>query len=414
MSRYDDYDDNEEYEEEYEEGYDEEYDDDDYYDVRRSESRGLSSNLRWVVALIVEILIIVALGVGIFKQYVSSKYSLMTVDNVKKEELAINEEVEEKTKGYTQIALFGVDARDNNLGKGNRSDAIIVASINNDTKEVKLCSVYRDTLLEIEKENPVTSKVNTAYAYGGPEMAIKTLNANLDLSITEYVTVNWEGLTRAVDALGGVQVHVEQNELEWLNICITEQIASNGIYSDGVFETGDLTLNGVQATAYSRIRSTDQGDITRTERQREVITAMIEKFKSSDMTTIDKMINELFPYIRTSITEEEMYKLAQSLASYELTETSGFPARFTFWSSKEKGACIAAQDLKDNVKVLHEFLFSEEDYTPSEKVTSLNDMLVNETGAKSTGEIVLEYENNTPETPPEDGEDTDGEGEDGE
>ncbi|MCR5292766.1 MAG: LCP family protein [Eubacterium sp.] len=397
MSRYDDYD---EYEEKYEEEYEEEYEDDDYYDERRASQRGISSNVKWVIAMIVELVIIVLLGFGLFKQYVSSKYSLMTVDNIQKEKLAIDKKVEEETKGFTQIALFGVDSRDSNMGKGSRSDAIIVASINNDTKEVKLVSVYRDTLLEIQKDNPVTSKVNVSYAFGGPEMAVKTLNANMDLSITEYITVNWEGLTRAIDALGGVQVHIEEEELEMLNGLIMEQISSNGIYSDGVFATGDITLNGVQATAYSRLRNTGQGDITRTERQREVIGSMVEKLKASDLSTINNMINELFPYIRTSITEEEMYSLAKSIASYELTDTSGFPFRFTYYNNKEKGACLAAQDLTDNVRTLHKFLFNEADYTPSEKVSTLNAQLLTETGAASTGDI------------PVPGEETDGDADD--
>ncbi len=400
MSKNKDYDD---YEEEYE-NYEE-----DYYDYKRAEKRNVSGNVKWVIALIVEIILIVVLGVGIFRQYVKSRYSLMTVDDIEKHELAIDEKVEEETKGFTQIALFGVDSRDTNMGKGSRSDAIIIASINNDTKEVRLCSVYRDTLLEIQKDNPVTSKVNVSYAYGGPEMAVKTLNANLDLSITEYITVNWEGLTRAIDALGGVRVNIEPAELEMLNGLITEQIASNGIYSDGVFETGDITLNGVQATAYSRLRNTGQGDITRTERQREVLSAMVEKLKDSDISTIDKMIKELFPYIRTSITEDEMYTLAQALASYELTDTAGFPFRFTYYSSKEKGACLAAQDLSENVIVLHEFLFDDKAYNPSEKVTSLNSALTSETGASSAGPISLEDSENNEGDPEATEEDTESE-----
>jgi len=341
----------------------------------------------WAIALVVEVILVFVLSYAIAKSYVHAKYSKLQINDIPHEELAIDEEIQETLKGYTSIALFGIDARDNSLGRGNRSDAIIVVSINNDTKEIRMTSVYRDTLLEIQKENPITAKVNTAYAYGGPEMAVQTLNANLDLNITEYATVNWEGLTRAIDALGGVEVDVEENELNTLNGVLAEQIASNGIYSDGVFTTGHLTLNGAQATAYSRIRSTDMGDITRTERQREVIGSMIDKLKKSDMKAINNLIDELFPYIATSITEKEMYDYAANLVNYEFVDNNGFPYKYGSWTSTEKGMCLVAQDLTENVKALHKFLYPDQNYTPSDNVTRINQILTNETGIASTGEV---------------------------
>ncbi|MCR4838240.1 MAG: LCP family protein [Eubacterium sp.] len=381
---------------------DDEYGEDDYYDdpeyrKKRSgsdddddEGRGISANAKWGIALIIELIIIVGLIFGLVRSYVHNKYSLLDVQELNKEELLINEGVnEEQMKGYTNIALFGVDARDSSLGAGNRSDAMLVASINNDTKEVKLVSVYRDTLLEIpDEEGAFTAKINASYAYGGAKRAVQALNSNLDLNITDFVTVNWEGLTRAIDAIGGVPIHVEENELDMLNACLTEQISATGIYSDGVFETGLIVLNGAQATAYSRIRSTDQGDITRTERQREVLTAVMEKMKDSDLSTIDKVIDEVFPYISTSMTEDEMIDLAKSVRSYKLNQTAGFPFQYQYYSSDTKGSCIAPEDLTGNVAALHRYLFGLQDYTPTTSVQRISNAISNETGFFSKGKVL--------------------------
>lgn len=376
----------------------EDYDDmdriEDKFDERRSrfkKKNGLSSNAKWAIALLVELIMIVVLGFFIMKTYVHSKYQKIQVNDLQEEQLEINEGANEEMDNYTNIALFGIDARDASLGKGSRSDAIIICSINNETKKIKLVSVYRDTLLEVSKTDgsTVTTKINAAYAYGGPELALQTLNKNLDLNISEYVTVNWEGLTRAIDALGGVEVNVEENELDTLNGVLAEQIQVNGINSDGVYETGLVTLNGAQATAYARIRSTDQGDITRTERQREVISSMLAKAKQSDLATLNTIIDEIFPYIGTSITEEQMYTFIKGITSYELGDSCGFPIRFQFYNTEAKGSCIAPEDLQENVKTMQEFLFDSSNYTPTTAVQNISSQIVSETGFASTGAIPL-------------------------
>ena len=385
----------------YDEDLSDKFDDD---GVRKRRKRKKNTNLRWGIALIVELIIIVFLGYGIIKTYVHSKYQKFEhVKDIAKEDLDINAGADKSMDNYTTIALFGIDARDSSLGRGSRSDAILLASINNDTKEVKMCSVYRDTLLQVTKEDgsTLTTKINAAYAYGGPELALQTLNKNLDLNISEYVTVNWEGLTRAIDSLGGVTVHVEENELDTLNGVLAEQIQVNGIYSDGVYDTGYVTLNGAQATAYSRIRSTDQGDITRTERQREVISAMLSKMKESDLSTINKIIDEVFPYIGTSITEDQMYELAKGVFSYELKESVGFPMAWQFYSTEAKGSCIAPEDLTENVITLHKFLFNTDNYTPTTTVQTISTQITAETGFSSKGPIPV------PETNTEEGNTTD-------
>ena len=346
----------------------------------KKEKKGLSANAKWALALLAEIIVLVIMVVCYINFWLGRKYDKVQVLEIDRDELAINEGANEVQKGYTNIAIFGLDARDTSLGAGNRSDTIMVASINNDTKEVRIVSIYRDTLLEIEDGDGITAKVNAAYAYGGPELAIKTLNANLDLEITEFITVNWKALTLAIDELGGVVVNVDDQELLYINTFITEQLQSIGGYSDGVFETGDIRLNGTQAVAYARIRSTDQGDITRTERQREVLKAMVDEVLKSDMKTIDGMIDDVFPYVYTSITKDEMYDLVKAVFSYKMTDTIGFPFSYTIPTHEIKGSIIVATDLESNVSALHYFLYGTENYQPTDKVVRISNSIVNEVG----------------------------------
>jgi LCP family protein required for cell wall assembly len=276
---------------------------------------GMSANAKWGIAFLIEIVVMFFMVVGYFFFYANRK-----LDNINrptnwddsKENLDINEDANEAQKGYRTIALFGIDSRSTtSMAEGNRSDSIIIASINNDTKEVKLASVYRDSLLQVDYDGGITTKITHAYAYGGPEMAVRALNANLDLEITDFVTVNFTALAQAIDDLGGITIDVREAELEMLNACITEQIGISGEYSDGVFSAGTQLLNGTQATGWARIRSTDQGDITRTERQRTVIAKMIQKAKSSDLSTINDIIDECSKDLDITVTDNQKAQIAE-------------------------------------------------------------------------------------------------------
>lgn len=348
------------------------------------------SNGKWAIAFLCELILIVVLVFANIKVYISNKMALTNhADGF--ETKVNNKEVSKKQKGYTTIALFGLDARDqtsSSLENGSRSDSIIIVSINNSNGDIKMVSVYRDTLLKItDEDGSYTTKVNSAYAYGGPQLAVNTLNENLDLNITEFVSINWTGLIKAIDAIGGIDIEVQDKELGKLNEYIANVIDTTGIYSDGVFESGTQTLNGVQATAYARIRSTDQGDITRTERQRTIITAMIKKMKSSGWSVANEAIDEALPYVYTSLDDDDMYDLAKKVLKYNMAGNNGFPFRYEFYSSDSKGSCIAPSNLNENVVALHEFLFNAKDYTPSSAVNEINGMISDETGFYEAGRI---------------------------
>lgn len=360
--------------------------------MSKKNKKKLSANAKWGIAFLIELLVLALMIVVYVGVYFNKKYDKVQYHEINEEDLAINEGSNEAQKGYTTIALFGIDARSNtDMEEGNRSDSIMIASINNDTKEVRIVSVYRDTLLEIEDGSGLTTKINAAYAYGGPELAIQTLNSNLDLQITDFVTVNFLALTKAIDDLGGINVDITEGELAVINSGISEQMNITGIYSDGVFTTGPQLLNGTQATAYARIRSTDQGDITRTERQREVLSKMIAKAKASDLSTVNNIIDDVFPNICTSISKEDMLALAKGLMQYELGDTIGFPMAWTPVNHASKGSIIVPANLEANVSALHEFLFDTPDYAPTSEVQRISSIIENETGVGAQEITITPY-----------------------
>ncbi|MCC8139096.1 MAG: LCP family protein [Lachnospiraceae bacterium] len=328
----------------------------------------------------VEIVAVLALVIGF---YVVSKLDTLQRPDVDTEEIQVNETIQESTvqtmSGYTTIALFGLDTRQaGQLGSGNRSDTIIIASINNDTKEVKLVSVYRDTYLNLA--NGKYNKCNGAYSAGGPEQAISMLNMNLDLDIQYYVSVDFLGLTKTVDYLGGVEIEVDEAELEHLNNYIVETSAVTGIETTALTSAGLQTLDGVQATSYCRIRYTAGDDFKRTERQREVILQLVSKAKETDISTINDIINAVFPLVATNYTNEELIAMAPELLTYDIVDTTGFPFDKVSATVSGKGSCVIPVDLEENVKQLHEYLFNNSDYEPSDEVKEIAAQITSDTG----------------------------------
>lgn len=359
--------------------------------MSKSQKKTKNPNIKWGIALGVEVLIMVIMIWAYGTVVVNEKLDAIQYEEIKEEDIVINEGVNVDQKGYKTIALFGIDARStDSLKEGNRSDTIMIASINEETKEVKIVSVYRDSMFEIADGSGLTAKVNAAYAYGGPELAINTLNANLDLEITDFVTVNFLALTKTIDHLGGVTIRVDDNEIQMLNASITEQMNVTGIYSEGVFTTGDLLLNGTQATAYARIRSTDQGDITRTERQRDVLSKMLQKAKTTDIKTLEKIVDDVFPNVCTSISKDELFALAKGVLEYEMGATVGFPMAYVPYDHSVKGSILVPADMTTNVSALHEFLFGTKNYIPTQSVQNISMKIQTETGIWSEGDIDLD------------------------
>ena len=307
--------------------------------------------------------------------YVAAQWGKIDSREIKAEDLIINQKLGQNAEvdlgeGYTNVALFGVDSRDGNLGKGNRTDCIIVASLNNETKEIKMVSVYRDTLLDLS--DGTFQKCNAAYSYGGPVMAINMLNKNLDLDIQDYVTVDFGAIADAIDLLGGVEIEVTEAELPYINQYIPETAASAGKETAYIESAGLQLLDGTQATTYARIRSTAGGDFTRTERQRTVIEKMVEKAKKADLVTINNIINKVFPQVSTSFTLSEILNYAIAYSEYTLAGNMGFPAEKSTDTISGFGSIVIPEDLTSNVSKMHDFLFGTTGYQPSSTVTSLS------------------------------------------
>lgn len=296
--------------------------------------------------------------------------------------------------GYATYALFAIDKRSKNAAlDAQNSDTIIIASINNDTKEVKLASVYRDTLLDIG--NDTYTKANAAYAYGGPEQAISMLNTMLDLNITDYVTVNFDAMVAAVDALGGLDLPLSYAEMVFMNdYCIETSEETGKSYTpielpdpkpENEEETlGEYHLNGVQVVSYCRIRYTSSMDMGRTERQRRVIGLMVDKAKNAGLTSIFGIMDEVFPLISTSVTKTELLNLIPNLVGYNICDTTGFPSKYKFADVK-KSSMVVADTLVDNVKELHKFLYgTSEGYEPSQNIVDASEKIIEIVGGADT------------------------------
>lgn len=314
---------------------------------------------------------------NIDKEQIHVNEELMKTEPVKAEDAKV-EEKEEK-KGCRNIALFGVDARDGELGKGTRSDTIMIASIDQDTQEIKLVSVFRDTYLNLDNDS--YNKCNTAYARGGPEQAINMLNRNLDLAVTDYVTIGFSGLIDAVDALGGIEMEIMDSEISHLNnyqLCMAEELKVDYL---PVTQSGRQLLNGMQATAYCRIRYTKGDDFRRAERQRAVLSAMMEKARGASLRELTNMVNAVLPQVETSLDANEILSVLGSVAGYRVTASDGFPFEGARAGANvgSKGSCVIPMDLEENVIQLHQIFYPGEAYLPSGEVRRISEEIKEQT-----------------------------------
>lgn len=315
--------------------------------------------------------------------YVWSLWSKISVDpEFTDSEAGINEDLGDDTllklEGYTNIAIFGLDNRGNgNYDQGN-SDVIMIASINNDTKEVKLVSVYRDTYLNVGKGK--YSKANSAYSKGGAKQAVQMLNTNLDLNIKEYMCVDWAAVVEAIDALDGVEIEITEQERKMINDLTIEIDYYVGSNTSKIKEAGVQNLTGAQATAYARIRKTAGNDFKRSSRQRIVLEAMLNKAKQSDVGTLLNICNAVFDDVSTSLTLNEIIGLARHVKEYSIGATTGFPFEMTTKQLSGSGDTVVPIGLEDDVAMLHEYMFGVTDYEASKTVQAISDAIINKTG----------------------------------
>ncbi|MCL2865154.1 MAG: LCP family protein [Lachnospiraceae bacterium] len=286
------------------------------------------------------------------------------------DQLYISSELQFDETGFLNIALFGLDTRKDDPDLGIRADTIMIASLNRETREVKLVSVFRDTIMQFD--DGTFNKANAAYTYGGPQGAVSMLNRNLDLNIQHYVTVEFEGMVRVIDALGGVPIDVQQEEIYYINSFASDIIRNTGIDTWAVTTPGLQMLTGTQATAYARIRNVGNSDFQRAERQRTVFSEMANKAHEADVETIIEIVNEVFGMIETNFTLPEMVAYARQVNQYHIGETTGFPFYLTTQMFLDAGDSVIPTTLASNVTLLHEFLFGTVNHMPSSMVQGIS------------------------------------------
>ena len=342
---------------------------------------------RKLMLFIVEVLVILILLAALFVIVKLNK--LNNTGDLDEDKLNINidAKTQELLDGYTNIALFGIDNRSTGKYESGNSDCIMIASINNDTKEVRLISVYRDSFLAVDDDDDLR-KLNAAYAKGGPTGAVAALNKNLDLDIKEYVAVDFNAVMEVVDALGGIELDISSKEAETMKIYINEMNEVMGTNGTAVSGPGLQTVNGIQALAYCRDRYSGGDDYGRTERQRTVISKIVEKAKAASLPTLNKVIDKLFPDISTSLSSSEILGLAAGIKDYELADTQGWPFQLTTERMGGKlGDVVVPTDLETNVNLLHQYLFDVEDYETTQPVKNISKSVINETGKTASDTV---------------------------
>lgn len=331
------------------------------------------------ILLTLLILIVVFVTVVFSTSYIYLKNKLGKIDYVdlKSTEITINHGVDESLATYRNIALLGIDARSDTFGTGNRSDCIMILSLNEKTKDVKIASVYRDTYLNIDGHG--LDKVTHAYSYGGPKLALNTLNKNLDLNITEFVAINFDTVRVVVDSIGGVEIPIDSQEVKYINGYINSLNKQFGTSSANITTPGTYKLDGVQALAYSRIRYTDGGDYKRTERMRDVFMAVFKKAKTMNISELNNLANTILPHVSTNISENEIMGMIPKAISFNIKDSFG-------WPYETEGKMITKVwygvpiNLQKNVSKLHESLFNEVDYEPTDTVKNISNDIIKTTG----------------------------------
>lgn len=309
------------------------------------------------------------------------------------------------SKEYLNFVLFGVDSRNKEVDTSN-SDSILIVSIHNTTGDVKMASVYRDTMMAIynkDGEKKDYFKVNSAFSNGGAEAAINTLNKNLDLDLTDYVTVNFGGVARIIDTLGGIKVNLTKAEKRQINHHMKSTISSTGKRAKKVKKAGkNIKLNGIQAATYCRIRKATfidpethekiSNDFGRAARQRSVMMKLVDKAKRAGVSELEEMVDEVLNsdskkdrIISTSFDFDSIINMIPVLFDFELNGSEGFPSKLQT-GTYDGASYVVPQTLATNVKTLHKSLYGEKNYKPTATVNDASYTITTKTGVSETSD----------------------------
>lgn len=284
--------------------------------------------------------------------------------------------------GFSTFAVFGVDARDDeHLDQWTQGDVVMLVSLNNETHEIRLCSVYRDFAVESEV-NGGLGKITDSYCAYGVVHTVETLNRNLDLQIDDYVVVNWTAVADVVDALGGIDMYLTKEEATEMRGFVYEtELVTNRSYKVQVLpkEAGTYHLNGGQTLAVARMRKGVGDDYGRTARQRKIIELMLQKAKTMKFSQLSAVLTAVTSNIRFSFDLNELFDLMRYAAAYNIVDNAGFP--FNHVTFPLPTSFVYAEDLEKDVVSLHRFLYGDENYTPSANIRRISSFATQEMDA---------------------------------
>lgn len=338
-------------------------------------------NTKLIIAVSLVLVAVVVLGgvIGTGLTVVHNKLDMVGEVKVNRKALGIDSRVAKELANYRNVALLGIDARDMDSDEQTRSDAMIIASVDKRTNEVRLVSLYRDTYVNIG-DNYGLDKMTHAYFYGGATQTLQTINRNLDLNCEEVVVVNWKSVADTVDALGGLEIEIKESEIKEMNKYIKDTQKNIGGSKKKIKKAGKQTLNGIQAVTYARIRKDSaEGDHRRNERMKIVLAAAFNKAKTLSLNQLNEIANEILPDIKTNMTTNQMMEVLLELASYSITDSKSWPYNWTDWT--HNGIWYGPPvTLERNVVQLHEEFFEQKDYTPTDTVKDISNSISSITG----------------------------------
>ena len=342
-----------------------------------------------------KIILSIVLGLLVIPVAAGAIYLNFILDQVTVSEGEVSEEYKEEFKGeigedfdlkinkdlesseVKNIALFGLDCRTADYN-GCSSDVMMVLSYDKDINNVIVTSLVRDTYVEIE--NRGFDKMNHAYAFGGPKLAIQTINKNFDLDIEDYITVDFWTVEKIIDAVGGVEIDVSSEELPYVNSYLSElnNKSPEGTYVNKLTSSGKQLLNGRQAVAYMRIRYVGDGDFERMQRQREVMGVALNGIKNISLPNMMTLVDDLLSAVKTNLAKGEIIDLVTKVA------TKGIPTMEQYQLPTRDGGIgkmihgiyyFIPNTLLENVKNFHEKIYLEDEYVPSDTVIELSSEL---------------------------------------
>ena len=332
--------------------------------ARTKKKKGILRSMKRWQKITLAVFLIIAIVAGSAYGYLNYKLNKVNRIDVKKHELSCVD-----VDGFANILLVGLDTRHMSDEKGSRTDAIMIASIKEETGEVYLTSIYRDTFIKMAGRNAY-DKINHAFAEGGIKETIKTINQAMDLNIDKFAIFNFQAVSDVVNALGGIDVDVKDYEIDEFNRVIDESSNVLRIDTKKIKRTGTQTLDGVQALSYGRMRNGVGDDFKRTERMRVVVDKLLGKLKESSVSTINNAIDKGLVQITTNLSNNDMLALGLNATKYKIVGSKGFPYDVTT-GYIDGVSYVFPNTMTSNVIKFHETVFGQKKYKLTSKAARI-------------------------------------------